>query len=366
MNAVMVCAPSGSRKNIGDYIQSVSQEQFLGDKTCYVERENLCNYSFDEKVSIIMNGWFMWHPENFPPASCFNPLFISFHLVPNIVDRFFSEETINYLKQYEPIGTRDLGTLAILESKGIKGYFSGCLTTTLNYSYLNDKDPKDKVIFVDPYYSIAGTRNTLFNIGEYFRDIYLSIKHFKKVSRFVRRFENEYWTWYGHLSRRLERRISASVFYEHYSKLMDDDTLINADFITHNIPSSKYTSDDEWMNAAKDLIRCYARARFVITSRIHCALPCLGVQTPVIFVTSSVLNTGQLRSPGRFGGLLEMLNVIQFGNQFKPVSPEMISLLEKGKISYDSSFSNPPDYKEYRDNLIHRVVSFLQTDGMES
>lgn len=255
-----------------------------------------------------------------------------------------------------------MGTVTLLESKGIKSYFSSCLTTTLNEKYLDRNSFKDKVIFVDPYYPVAGTRSSLFNMRMYFRDLYLLFKHRKTVSRFVDRFENEYWTWYGRISRRLEKRICASVFYEYYSRIVDRETLLNAEYITHNIPSSQYNTHEGWMNAAKDLIRRYARAKYVITSRIHCALPCLGVETPVIFVTSDALDNGMIRNAGRFGGLLDLLNVVRFGRVFKPVSPGMVSLFKAGKLSDKIEFSNPSDYKVFRDDLVSRVRSFLNNN----
>ena len=64
---VLECAPSSLYKNIGDYVQSVAQEQFLPKADCYVEREALNSFHSDEKTNVIMNGWFMWHPETFPP-----------------------------------------------------------------------------------------------------------------------------------------------------------------------------------------------------------------------------------------------------------------------------------------------------------
>ena len=43
-NGVLVCAPSSLYKNIGDYVQSVAQEQFLPKTDCYVEREALNSF----------------------------------------------------------------------------------------------------------------------------------------------------------------------------------------------------------------------------------------------------------------------------------------------------------------------------------
>ena len=67
-NGLLICHGWGSTKNIGDYIQSVAQEQFLDKVDCYVEREQMNAFQSDEKVNTIMNAWFMHHPENFPPS----------------------------------------------------------------------------------------------------------------------------------------------------------------------------------------------------------------------------------------------------------------------------------------------------------
>lgn len=153
-NGLLVCAGSGDVKNIGDYIQSVAQEQFYDRIDTYVEREDLDVFSSDEKTNVIMNAWFMWNPEHFPPSSSINPLFISMHIVPSIADKMLSPSTVSYLKQYEPIGARDMATKAVLEQYGVQSYFSGCLTLTLGLKYKDDE--KDgSIYFVDPYYELG-------------------------------------------------------------------------------------------------------------------------------------------------------------------------------------------------------------------
>ena len=111
MNGILICSGTGVVKNIGDYIQSVAQEQFWKHVDCFVERENLNTFTAPERVNVIMNAWFMWKPENFPPSSVINPLFISFHVVPKIASKMLTAQSIEYLKKYEPIGARDIGTL---------------------------------------------------------------------------------------------------------------------------------------------------------------------------------------------------------------------------------------------------------------
>ena len=60
----------GGFKNIGDFVQSIAQRQFLLNKElCYVDIENLSIFENEEKVNVIMNGWFMIKPQNYPSIS---------------------------------------------------------------------------------------------------------------------------------------------------------------------------------------------------------------------------------------------------------------------------------------------------------
>ena len=51
-------------ENIGDEIQSIAARQFLPRVDVYVERDSLNNVVSDEKIKLIMNGWFTHKPEN--------------------------------------------------------------------------------------------------------------------------------------------------------------------------------------------------------------------------------------------------------------------------------------------------------------
>ena len=64
MNGLLKCSGTSDTKNIGDYIQTVAQEQFWDEVDCYVEREELNTIKSDEKINVIMNGWYMWQPQN--------------------------------------------------------------------------------------------------------------------------------------------------------------------------------------------------------------------------------------------------------------------------------------------------------------
>ena len=63
----------------------------------------------------------------------------------------------------------------------------------------------------------------------------------------------------------------------------------------------KYSHFERFKYATK-LLDKYARAKLVISTRIHGALPCLALKTPIIFVNKHYDN--------RYQGLYELLNTI--------------------------------------------------------
>jgi len=67
--------------NVGDYVQSIAARQFLPQVDRFLNREKLHGYR-GEKIRLIMNGWFMFHPENWPPSPDIEPLFVAFHIQP--------------------------------------------------------------------------------------------------------------------------------------------------------------------------------------------------------------------------------------------------------------------------------------------
>ncbi len=356
MNGLLICSGVGQRKNIGDYIQSLAQEQFFKKIDCLVEREHLDSISDDKKINLIMNGWFMWNPENFPPAPSINPLFISFHIVPSIASRFFSTKTIEYLKKHEPIGARDTGTQALLEKYGIESYFSGCLTLTLNLKYKSDiKD--HSIYFVDPYYEydLRKDRNKERRL---FKALQLLIKSPRKsfiISRHIK--YNVKWA-VANIPI-LGKMLMAACFYETYHNVFGDDVLFNAKFISHSVDQSLFNNDQEKIEYARDLVHTYAKASLVVTSRIHCALPCLGIETPVIFISSDALDDGRTRSPGRFGGLINLFHRCRWTPKgLVAESQELKKLLQKDKIHLNNILNNSDDYKPLRDELIKKASEF--------
>ena len=362
-NGILVCAGEYSLKNIGDYVQSVAQEQFYDRVDCYVERENLHKIQDDERINVIMNAWFMHHPENFPPSSAIRPLFVSFHIVPSISERLLSPEVVSYLKTYEPIGARDTNTKKILERHGIKSYFSGCLTLTLGLKYKSEVHD-NTVCFVDPYYELGG-RAGLGRYRKYISAFIALLRNYSSVKKMNTRFKAEFRSKIYRLSPSLDKLLHCASFFDAYRKCFDEDMIINAEYILHTVDNTKFHGNDDKMVYARQLLRTYAKARLVVTSRIHCGLPCLGIETPVIFVSSDKLEgSDAVRSSGRFGGLINLFYTMRFTDKGMIFSDkDFQDRICGGKVTGNTRFTNKDDYKPIQESLIQRVKEFLESDN---
>ena len=350
MNGLLICTGEGKSKNIGDYIQSVAQEQYWDHIDINVEREFLSSVQGDTPINLIMNSWYMWHPENFPPASCINPLFVSFHVSPSVEKSMMTPQTVNYLKKYAPIGARDIGTLEILKKYDIDSYFSGCLTLTLGRKFKTD-ECDNSVYFVDPYYEYG--RNV--SLSSLLHSFYWLIKSYKVIRGIKKGFKNYQYSKISKLSKSLDKWLCLAAFYKTYSSLFTDEILLNAIYLKHMV---KRNSPVDKLEYARELVKKYAKAKLVVTSRIHAALPCVGLETPVLFVNSERLENGKY--PDRFRGLKDFFNMIDCSNGKLIPSLRVKSFMKSSVIDEHVSFSNPDAYLPYKEKLIHDVESFVK------
>lgn len=102
----------------------------------WINRDKISEYNKPkgiDKLVILCNAWWMKKNSNdeysFIPQNFIKPIYISFHIA-NVC--LMTDKVIQYLKMHEPIGCRDTSTKDLLERKGVKAYFSGCLTMILN------------------------------------------------------------------------------------------------------------------------------------------------------------------------------------------------------------------------------------------
>lgn len=229
--------------NLGDDIQSLAARNHLPRVDALIDRENLPAARSAGPLKIIMNGWFMYRTDRWPPPPNLLPLFLSLHIdrkerlsVMDIIHRKLSAwhrehpaslRHRDYLAGVQPIGCRDLATLDAVRELGLSAYFSGCLTLTLPRTKTRPA-AGGPVTFVDPFGRFAppGLRQALW----------------RKVPRALRR---------------------GAVKVSHFS--------------TDRSVTTR-------MQRAQELLDLYQRSSLVVTSRLHCALPCLAFGTPVIFV----------------------------------------------------------------------------------
>jgi len=233
-----------STSNLGDDVQTIAQMQYIPKnvKTIIVNREQM--HETTETCDLIMNGWWMHNDKNFPPPKNINPIYISFHIEkPGMV----SKKALEHYKKYEPIGCRDIHTMDLLKKHGVKAYFSGCLTLTLKNPFPNPV--REKIYIVD-----------------------------------------------AHLPSKVVYPWGADHLLK---KLIPQYIQDQAEYIEHEIPDNINMNDmyGRQKFVQQQLLNKYATAKLVITTRLHCALPCVAYNTPVIVLQKNLL------TDNRFSGL---------------------------------------------------------------
>lgn len=279
-------------KNIGDDIQSYAAARLLPQVDYFIDRENLDIFRprEEEPVNTIINGWLMYNKLAWPVSPCINPLYISIHFLEDDVlginGQFLSGIGGDDLRAAAPVGCRDLSTLRFLKENGIDGYYSGCLTLTLN------------------------------PIGEVKRKPYICLTD---VSDAVEEF---YRSRYPDLEFKIIKQVS-------------DDIV------------SKKDSWEKRFSRVEELLTVYQNARAVVTTRLHCAMPNLALETPVLLVFQD-----GTEEKNRFEGLENLVH--------HTTETDILS----GKSGFDlrQPAQNPTEYKKLREKLKNTVKEFVKAN----
>lgn len=321
--------------NIGDYVQALASAQFFPTIDGFIEREKLKDYNGEECV-MIMNGWYMYRTEQWPPSPKIHPLFYAFHINSTVKERMLSDESIVYLKNHEPIGCRDTNTMNLLRNKGVDAYFSGCMTLTLGYKYKSE-EKEDKCYFVDPYF------NFTWNFKQVLKASLCFCMHPNDIFLITRKYR------YSYQGKGLKKLLKIAAFYNEYSKFFTPKTLVDAEYISQqdSFYKNDFPTNEDRLKEAERLIMKYAKAKLVVTSRIHCALPCLGMETPVIYIENKLQDEA---SSCRLGGLEQLFTIFYWHKgRLKPQGS-----LER-KISINHLPVNKNLWKNIAVNLITSV-----------
>lgn len=305
--------------NIGDEIQSIAARQYLPQVDVYLERDYLDQIESEEKIKLIMNGWFSHEPQNWPPSPDIDPLFISFHISDSAKESFTSAESIEYLSRHEPIGCRDCTTRDLLLENGVEAYFSGCLTTTLTNKYSNQSS--NKIYIVD-----------------------LDEKSFNSLSKNIRKQAESLTHNYPVTTR---HTVSRSIKYTlgnlvTYAEKLGITHLYNSIWnIIDQSSKSKAVDSKIKFQRAQEYLDKYAQAELVITRRLHAALPCVAFGTPVILVHENP-------NDPRFNGLKKYLNIYSIDDFCQMNSTEILS-----------HQNNPGDVTEITKRMEKTIEEFI-------
>lgn len=274
--------------NIGDDIQSIAARQFLPESSISVNREFLSVFDNNRPVFTIMNGWFLFNKNHWdpylppvPPAS-WPP---SSKIVPLLISMHIS--LIAYQDFFSEEGITYLKHYAPVGARDLHTlslltrYDIPCyFSGCLTLSLKNDMSERDNVIY--------------------------TVDVETRLVQFIKEHANC--------------------------------EVIN---LTHKIPSEMRFDQKGRYEMAQHLLNNYKRARCVITSRLHVAMPCLAFGTPVLLITN--------QNDPRFSGLLRLVHHCT-RNQY----------LNNSEIF---NVNNPPensdDYLEFRKNLTERVNNWV-------
>jgi hypothetical protein len=290
-------------KNLGDEIQTIAAMRFLPHIDYYFDRDHINDTKIakDDKVKLIMNGWYMhntngwwlyddkyqkfdWPPKN----KNLIPLLISMYFErdnkDNLTDKaIISKESRTFFKKHGSIGARDIGTADFLNQNGIQSYFSGCLTLTL-----------------------------------------LPDTHIKKQNYILAVDISD--TLYSQLQKTSKHKI-----------------------IRLNTNRDHTLSFDDKIAIARYWLYLYQSAFCVVTTRLHAMLPCLAFETPVLAI--------RLKDTRRFKGLINLTNntseenflngKYQYDINNPPSNPEEWKTIAKQLAKTCSDFTNYDSKKSF-------------------
>ena len=275
--------------NLGDDIQSYADERFLPHTDYIIDREKLDSFYTNDgsKVAVIMGGWYLYDHLSWPPSPFIDACSISMHF-----DTFYSKtagEKITRNFVFE-----DYGATWFLENGPI-----GC------------RDHQTKSMLEK------------FGLPAYFSGcITLTINKFENVEKHNKICLVD-------LPNDVKNHIVKSSNYECVE-------------MTHSVKMTTLSWEQRKKIVERQL-KFYQGASLVVTTRLHAALPCLALGTPVLFIKENW-------SLNRTGTWLDYLNYT--------TTEKLLS----GEYSYDfdAPMSNPEKYKEVREKIINTCEEFVK------
>jgi hypothetical protein len=221
-------------QNIGDDMQSLAAALHLSRLDALVHRDKLADVALDEPHLCIFNSWFLVGEDFRPPAASIVPIMYGFCIGRNYL---VQSDWKPYFARHAPVGARDLVSLELLQKARIDAYWSGCLTTFMGRKLAPTHDERRGVLFVDV--------------------------DAETEEKFI------------------PRQISQS-----------------AERLTNFAPASAVHEPFERLAWCLHLLQRLAQSRMVVTRRLHVALPCVGLGTPVCVIPDPAIASARRRFSG--------------------------------------------------------------------
>ena len=151
----------------------------------------------------------------------------------------------------------------------------------------------------------------------------------------------------------IRKALRTAHYYKEYSRIFSRKLVMESTYVNqeNDFYKTHFKTDFDRLKEAERLIHLYAEASLVISSRIHCALPCLGLETPVIYIEKG---QDTEESKCRLNGLKDLFNVVKVDNGV---------LVPQFKTTLPITTSNPPTNKDswrnFATNLKQRCQDFV-------
>jgi hypothetical protein len=285
---------SYSTLNIGDDIQAIAAKNFLPQKSIGIDREFVHQFNHTKKINVIMNGWYMitknfnWCRDDIPaPEKSWPPS--------NLISPLLI--SIHFAKKFVPLALTDEG-IAYLKKYGPVGARD---LNTLNILQKN-------------------------NIPSYFSGC-LTLT-----------LEND--------CKKRDKIIYAVDIDDECVKFIKFKTKYKVEEITHKISKDMQLNYAKRLKYAEGILEKYKKAKCVITSRLHAALPCLAFETPVLLIKPN-------KESSRFEGL---------GNLIRSCTKKEL-LTGCVNFSLDKPTENSKLYVQIRENLIRIVTEWVKCNS---
>ncbi len=277
-----------SSRNIGDEIQSIAARQFLPKVDYYIDRDKVGEWNDNkssEIVKLIANGWYMSNPMEWPISNtALKPLLTSIHI--NDTDE----------KVVERFSSSD--SVRYLKYNGPVGA----------------RDKTTQKIFNN-----LGIRSDLSAC------LTLTLQRDPNIKKM------------GHI-------LCVTVSDELYEAVKSNTNRPVIRIDTTTFDSNLATV--EKFKLAEQFLYLYQSAHFVITSRLHAALPSLALETPIMYIVDSGAST---YDPSRLHGLKDLTN--------NSSEAEFIANITSNSL--ENPKNNPKKYLEYREKLINDCEKFI-------